>query len=329
MRDIWAVPPGGNAAEIRATKGKSHLRAFVAGGLIVLLGLGGGGFLRWMKQSTPVSAETALEEFRTQSAEVADTDTTGSATKDKKKSVTERTKKQRQVSKGRAAPPTRPTDRQQAAASTPARGDSSRERVAAASPGRPEDGVYTWDIEGYERAPGTQRQLPERSHRVINHDGSDAWTEHHIFSEQKEQWFGIKVSDEGVATTDVRNRVVMGPVTVDKTVVFNPPMFVNRFPVKVGATWSGEWSGKTSGEYTGKTVERTSLVIGGERVDVVVTEVRMQMRGEVEGTSFVRSWVAPDYSLVVKQYQETNVTSGPGDYYCEWSGQVTSLHPQQ
>lgn len=327
MRDIWAVPPGGSVAEVRASTGKSHFKAFVAGGLIILLGLGGGGLLRWMKQSTPVSTETALEEFRTQSAEVADTGTTESGTTDKKQNATKhRTKK---VSKGRAAPPTRPTDRQQAAASTPARGDSSRERVAAASPSRPEDGVYTWNVEGYEQTPGTRRELPERSSRVITYDEKGAWTEHHIFSQQKEQWFGIKISEEGVATTDVRNRVVMGPVTVDKTVVFNPPMFVNRFPMKVGNTWSGEWSGKTSGEYTAKTLDRTTLVIGGERVEVVLTEVSMQMRGEVEGTSFVRSWVAPDYSLVVKQYQETNVTSGPADYYCEWSGQVTSLHPQR
>jgi hypothetical protein len=329
MRDIWAVPPGGNMAEIRATKGKSHLKAFVAGGLIILLGLGGGGLLRWMKQSTPVSAETALEEFRTQSAEVADTDASESGTNASKQGATKQRTKEKKFSKGRAATPTRPTDRQQAAASTPARGDSSRERVAAASPSRPEDGVYAWDVEGYEQTPGTRRELPERSHRVINYDGDNGWTEHHIFSEQKEQWFGIVISEEGVATTDVRNRVVMGPVTVDKTVVFNPPMFVNRFPMKVGAEWSGEWSGKTSGEYTAKTVDRTTLVIGDERVEVVQTEVRMQMRGDVEGTSFVRSWVAPDYSLVVKQYQETNVTSGPADYYCEWSGQVTSLHPQQ
>jgi hypothetical protein len=127
----------------------------------------------------------------------------------------------------------------------------------------------------------------------------------------------------------VRNRVVFGPVTNDKTVVFDPMMYVSQFPFELGQRWEGEWSGKTSGEYTGRTFEHTTMTIGGEEVEVWATEVRMTMRGEIEGTNITRSWVAPEYRLVVKQYQEIEVTSGPADYYCEWTGQLVSLDPQR
>jgi hypothetical protein len=52
------------------------------------------------------------------------------------------------------------------------------------------------------------------------------------------------------------------------------------------------------------------------------------MRGDVEGTTTVRSWVSPENRLVVKQYQDSRVTTGPGEYHSEWTGQLMSLHPQ-
>ncbi|MDQ3940168.1 MAG: hypothetical protein M3238_02330, partial [Actinomycetota bacterium] len=176
---------------------------------------------------------------------------------------------------------------------------------------------------------GVRRDLPERSHRVITHEGENAWLEHHIYSEQKEQWFHLGISKDGVATSKVRNRVEMGPVEVDRTVVFNPPAFVSVFPWKLGQSWKGSWSGKTSGDYTGQTIDHGTLTIDGEKVEVWVTHVVMQMRGEVEGEVITRSWVAPELRLVVKQYQRTDVVSGPGEYRSEWTGQVESIHPRR
>ncbi len=208
-----------------------------------------------------------------------------------------------------------------------------RTRDRVAGPAQPtsrahKSGVYSWEVEGYEQAPGVRRDLPSRSHRVITHQGASAWTEHHIFSEEREQWMNLNVAPEGVTVTSVRNRVVMGPVTVDKTVTYNPAVFVARFPPKVGRTWEGSWSGRTSGEYTARTFDHTTLVIAGEEVEVWASEVIMYMRGEVEGRVITRSWYSPKYRLLVKQYQNMDAKTGPGEYRSEWTGQVVSLQPQ-
>ena len=283
-----------------------------------------------MRQSTPVSSDTALAEFRAATADSSDEDST---TRTSGKSSDRATGKSDRGRTGSTA--ARTTGGQKAAVATTTTGSATtsterrQSQPQARTLGRPDEGVYEWRIDGFEEIPGTHRELPERSNRIITHEEGYAWTEHHIYSEQKEQWFGLVNTQEGVAATTVRNRVVFGPVTNDKTVVFDPMMFVSRFPLKVGQEWEGKWSGKTSGEYTGRTFERTTMAIGGKEVEVWGTEVHMTMRGDIEGTNITRSWVAPDYFMVVKQYQETRVKSGPADYYSEWTGQVLSLEPRR
>lgn len=328
---MWAAPPGGGATARK--RGRSWIRPAIAGGLVVLLGVGVGSLYASMKQSTAVSTESAIAEFRAERSKTgADAKQRRGKVKAKGKAGKAASKKQRrsesQRSSGAVAAPEAATESRSQAST---RGGAERSNGGARDSitvDRPAEGVYTWTINGFEQGPGVRRDLPRKSHRVINHQGKDDWVEHHIFSEQKEQWFGLTISRAGVAAREVRNKVEMGPVTVDKTVVFNPVMFVSRFPFAMGQTWEGEWKGDTSGSYKGKTFDHGTLTIGGKEVEVWATEVVMEMRGEVEGDVVTRSWVAPDYSMVVKQYQETNVRSGPGEYYSEWSGQVNSLRPR-
>lgn len=340
MRDIWAVPPGG-PIEGATRERRSHLKTFVAAGLVMSLGLGVGGVLRWMGASTPVAGETVLAQYRADAqAEAADDSGADAQRRGEGKARGNNQPRKRQAASNAsprrdqpvAAGTTSQTQRSTAAHQPAASGNEAAaksETQAARRPGRPEEGVYTWAVDGYEKAPGTNRTLPEESHRVITWQGQNRWTEHHVFSEQKETWLDLQFADKGVSVRSNRNRVVMGPVTVDKTIVFNPPMFVGLVPFKLGQTWEGSWSGKTSGEYQARTFDHTTLVIGGQEVEVWATEVRMTMRGEVAGTATVRSWVSPEYNLVVKQYQDTRVTTGPGEYRSEWTGQVKSLQPQR
>ncbi|HYI44136.1 MAG TPA: hypothetical protein VE174_01570 [Actinomycetota bacterium] len=342
MRDIWAVPPGG--FEATAKKSRKGLKAAIAGGLVVLLGVGIGTVVSSMNSSTEVGEDTALAEFRENSgsSESSTNEDTKVSEGSGKPDKAQQKKDQANAGAGSAggsvsndqgsdAPgaatggSTSDSDQGNSGA-PPSKGSSTTASSNQIAP--PREGVYSWEIDGYEEAPGVHRQLPKRSSRIITHEGNNNWTEHHIFSEQREQWFGLGISEEGVFTRTVRNRVEFGPVEEDATIVYNPPMFVSRFPMTVNNTWDGSWKGKTSGEYQAKCFERGFLTIGGERVEVFATEVKMEMRGEVEGTATVRSWVSPEHRLVVKQYQETRVTSGPGDYHSEWTGQLTSLDPK-
>lgn len=333
MRDIWGVPPGGFEATTK--KKRPWLRATIAGTLVLSLGIGGGMMVSSMNRSTGVSTESALAEFRSQggSSQVADSDDiAGKRPKADPRGRKKSRSTDRNVGAGSSGGSTTvdSASEQQVENETSRTGRSGRDAqtAAASNISPPAEGVYTWTIDGYEEAPGVHRRFPKRSNRIITHEGGNNWTEHHIFSEQTEEWFGLGMSKKGVFTRQVRNRVEMGPVTVDKTVVYDPVMFVSHFPTDVGETWDGSWEGKTSGEYKAKCFETGFLTIGGEKVEVFATEVFMRMRGDIEGTVTVRSWVSPEHRLVVKQYQESRVQTGPGEYHSEWTGQLNSLHPQ-
>jgi hypothetical protein len=326
-RNLWATPPGGIDPQTRKAA-RARLRIGVVSALSSLLAVGGAGVYATMKASTPAAVEDALAEFRAERST-----RTGDGKRERSRQPRE---SRRPPSKKERSPDRRATVaasgdesfvRVQRSNRSSAKPKRARTSAPALPVGRPREGVYSWEIEGYEQVPGVKRDLPKRSHRVITHQGRSDWTEHHIFSEQREQWLKLEVSREGVATTSARNRVEMGPVEVDRTVIFNPPVFVARFPFDLGAVWKGSWSGKTRGKYTARTFDHSTLTIGGERVEVWATEVVMDMTGEVEGRVITRSWVAPKYRLVVKQYQWTQVESGPGEYRSEWTGKLRSLHP--
>lgn len=337
--DIWAAPPGGLPPTTR-TSGAARPIAFgVAATLLVTGAIG----YSSMKASTAVSAEDALERFQesTASAGTRDRQPPAAAGRARRsdKGTARRSRRPRPTDKSDAASAHAQTDGGPAA---PAASGSSREggsrnaperqqRRAPTSEARPQpprEGVYAWQVEGYEQAPGVKRDLPARSHRAITHQGAGSWQEHHIFSEEREQWMNLGWREDGVFARSVRNRVVMGPVEVDRTVVYNPPVFVARLPNELGRSWRGSWQGKTSGTYTGRTFDHTTVMIGGEAIEVWASEIVMTMRGEVQGKAITRSWYSPKYSMVVKQYQNMDVESGPGNYRSEWTGQVLSVTPE-
>ncbi len=330
MRDIWAVPPGGSPA--RRGNVARTFKIILTISLIVLLGVGAGIYSTF-NDSTAVTAEQALEEFRSQREATGRShrkERTGGGARavgrsDDRPQVRATNKhRSSRADQGSAVGGVEATPRG-AQTSEPRRTDDRAPRYPLAPPA---EGVYAWSVEGYEEAPGVRRDLPTRSHRIITHDGKDRWIEHHVFSEQREEWFDLVIARQGVSTAAVRNKVQIGPLNVDETVVFDPPVLVGRFPFEVGATWEGQWSGTTRGHYTARTFDHTSLVIGGKRVEVWATEVVMEMQGDVNGTATTRSWVSPKHRLVVKQYQDTRVENGPGTYHHEWTGQLLSLDPR-
>jgi hypothetical protein len=153
--------------------------------------------------------------------------------------------------------------------------------------------------------------------------------EHHIFSNKREEWFELNRADSVLRTSAVRNRVEFGPVEVDRTVTFDPHVIGARLPFRVDESWSGTWEGRTYGEYRSEVFERAYIVVEGKRLEVWGTEVLMHMRGEIEGEVLTRSWIAPRYALIVKQYQRISIETGAYSYRTEWTGQVASLTPSR
>lgn len=322
---VWSEPPGGFTPEQRRERRRRRFEATVAGLVVVTLGLAGGRTI--LLQSSPVSTVQALEAYR------STTDRNQSSPDhEARQGRFEQPRRMRkadpevvEISQVGASPSPQTRPGADGSGSAPTAAPKARREKA-----RPADGVYLWDVEGYEEASGgTRRELPPRSHRIITHGAHGSWVEHHIFSDQREEWFEGGRSGSGFVSHAVRNRVQFGPVEVDRTVTFDPDLVAARLPFRINETWSGKWTGRTEGEYRARVFEHAHLTFDGERVEVWGTEVVMSMRGEVEGEVLTRSWIAPAYGLVVKQEQRMTVESGPGTYHMEWIGQVTSLTPSR
>ncbi|MGH2746970.1 MAG: hypothetical protein ACRDKB_03470 [Actinomycetota bacterium] len=193
----------------------------------------------------------------------------------------------------------------------------------------PEEGVYSWDTDGYERAGGVRRSFPEESQRIITRDGKKGWKQHHYFSEERESWTRFRATDQGAAISSQRNKVVFGPVTEDSTVTFSPPMLVGPRSLRVGQTWKGSWSGDTYGNYDGRTFEHRHVNIGGERVETWGVEVLMHMRGEIRGEVRARVWIAPEHGMTVKEDFVQDIEGDFGTYHAEWNMTLKSLEPRR
>ncbi len=322
MRSIWRQPPGGFTSEVRRVRRQRRIRATTAS--LVVLAVALTLARSAMLQTEPVTEAEALATYRagvdptrpeTEQSQRAPTRprrrvarvTTGSSAGSVTKQGTDLSDADAGESRPRSAPTQAPPERDEA---------------------RPLEGVYAWDVEGYEEASGgTRRDLPRESHRIITHGPGGTWVEHHIFSREREEWFEVDRSDAGFLTDAVRNRVEFGPVEVDKTVTFTPSVLGARVPFRVDDGWSGSWTGRTEGDYNARIFEHVTMVIDGERVEVWGTEVLMRMRGEVDGEVLTRSWIAPDHGLMVKQHQVISIETGPYSYHSEWTGQVRSLTP--
>lgn len=281
----------------------------------------------WMTNSTAVTVDHALEEFR-QNASRQPALTAGSAQKapDSKKNGDKQKIKQDAGTKLAAAVP---TDRAQApghnaGASQPPRNEQSSSGYQRSEP---REGVYTWATQGWESAGGARRNFPEESQRVVTIENG-GWYEHHYFSNQRETWTRFRVVEGGAAISMQRNKVTFGPVTQDSTIDFAPPMLVGPRELEVGRKWAGRWSGKTTGTYTGEIFERVDIKIGGEAVETYGIAIDMEMRGEIEGEVHARVWLSPKYVMTVREHYKQRVKADVGDYNAEWTMTLNSLQPQ-
>ncbi|MBW3594617.1 MAG: hypothetical protein KY391_03480 [Actinobacteria bacterium] len=295
---------------------------------------------RWLTSTTPVSRETALQMFEAESEQADATTSTTKKKSNKSASGKGRTEKKKTgsatgvASSGSGGGGSSPTnDQTTVAAGTESSSRGERSKTAKKAgyeyPTTPENGVYSWDTDGWEEAAGIRRQFPNESQRIITASNGSSWKQHHYFSEEREIWSEFVISKKGAHLAMQRNRAKFGPVTNDSTIDFSPPMLVGLASPKEGASWNGKWKGRTSGSYASRIFEHGTMAIGGETVEVWGYEVRMQMRGELNGTVFARVMFAPKYALTVQEHYEQTIETDRGRYRANWTMTLKSTTPQR
>jgi hypothetical protein len=263
---------------------------------------------RWFTSSRPVSAASAVQAYRSAHEEA----TLPSAT---------------------AAPTPAPRLARSGSSHVASKPVISSPRAQAASPTAwfkvPPSGVYTFDTTGFERATFS-RNYPSQTQRIID-TSNGSYENHHIFSQEHEEWFTLHPTAHGGEMLKRRMRVTFGPVTVDETVTFDPGIVGVPYPYALGRTWSGSWKGETSGTYTGRTIDHRTIRIGSDNVEVWVEELKLQMSGKNSGTVDTKLWYAPAYGFDAREdgIYDIRTQGVPGTYHTEYTITLASTHPQR
>ena len=298
---------------------------------------------RWLTSVTPVTRAQALEMFE-QESRAAEADG-GSRVPTERGAGSDRSEPQAKNDAGRGPSTNQPSssgsggggsspknDQTVAAAGTSSSEASAQKRPARASQGfptTPAEGVYSWDTKGWEEAAGIRRDFPSESQRIITASNGSSWKQHHYFSEEREIWSDFVISERGAHMAKQRNRAKFGPVTNDSTIDFSPPMLVGLRSPAVGKSWGGKWQGRTSGSYTARIFDHGTMNIGGESLEVWGYELRLTMRGELDGTVFARVMYAPEHALTVQEHYTQDIQSERGRYRADWTVTLKSTTPQR
>ena len=183
--------------------------------------------------------------------------------------------------------------------------------------------------EGWEDGGGIRRDFPSETQRIVTESNGSSWKQHHYFSEEREIWSKFVISDEGAHMAMQRNRAKFGPVTNDSTIDFSPPMLVGLADPEVGRSWSGKWRGKTSGSFAARIVDHRRMQIGRESIEVWGYELRLELRGELDGSVFARVMYSPEHALTVQEHYTQDIQSERGRYRAEWRMTLQSTTPQR
>jgi hypothetical protein len=320
---------------LRATKDglravRSHWKRAVSITLVTMLFFGWAGY-RWVTTSTPMDRASAVQLFRAEREE-AQTDRAPSDDGEagREKTTLGASKHERSTKKGRVV--AAPSSGNASTTTQASRRDTtSSDRSRASSQetfDAPEEGVYSWDTDGYEQVSGARREFPKESQRIITLNGDGFWTVHHYFSEQREIWTHFHWGSQGAEIVEQRNKVTFGPVTNDSTIDFDPAMLVGPRDLKVGFEWDGSWKGDTYGDYASKVFEHTTLDIGGESVEVWGLEYVINLHGKQEGRVSAEVWLSTQEGITVQEHYVQDIKSNGADYHAEWKQKLQSMHPQ-
>lgn len=302
----------------------------IAAVTVVVLLVGGAAGYRWITTATPMDRSHAVELFRAERSKIA-ADASDQVHRDPSRK-----------DDGRRAPSAGKSERRERRTTAPRvatraaqpNSNSPPPKTSTSESGKsgytlPEEGVYSWATDGYEQVGGARRQFPEETQRIFTVQDDRSWTQHHYFSEEREIWTGFHWGSRGVEVMQQRNKVTFGPVTNASKIDFTPPMLVAPRELRVGYEWGGKWTGDTYGDYSSKIFEHSTIVIGGERVEVWGMAYVINLHGEQEGRVSAQVWVAPEPGLTVKEHYVQDVKSSGAEYHAEWKQTLKSLRPRQ
>lgn len=198
---------------------------------------------------------------------------------------------------------------------------SPSERGGPSGSRAPQAGTYTYSQRGFEEfcSAGCDRnKLPRRQRVVISIPQRSSSTVT-VVTEARSSGGRVsrstaRYTDAAAFITEVYVRFTYAGYEFEQTYRPNPPVENLRFPLRVGANWSGSWKGKVSGNYSVSVTDKARVSAGGRTVEAFELETSTRFRGDFEGTANATIWVDPRTTAVLRTAGNVHVESGYGSY---------------
>lgn len=124
--------------------------------------------------------------------------------------------------------------------------------------------------------------------------------------------------------TEVYARFTYEGFSFENTYRPEPSVESLRFPLRMGATWSGRWKDSTSGEYWMDVIGIAEVKVGGATVNAFKLSSVTTFEGEFEGTAKALVWIDPTTKAMVKTTGRLDLRSAFGRYITEFSNVLRS-----
>lgn len=93
-----------------------------------------------------------------------------------------------------------------------------------------------------------------------------------------------------------------------------PAVVALRLPLMEGAVWSGSWRAETSGSYRSSVGKSETVVVGNRQIRAWRIDTLTALRGELEGSLHIETWVDPATNSVIAMSGTMDVRSTFGRY---------------
>lgn len=218
---------------------------------------------------------------------------------------------------------------------------------APSTPGVPATGVYTYELEGFEEAPGFgRRDYPETMTVTVHRDAGNAGPKlgprdvvvDLAYSPDHEEREILSYGSSGPSLRYEASDITFGPVQRTSESAYDPAVVQIPFPLKVGAKASGSSQVKSAeGEAVG-TDDWTSEVLRRERIRVLDRDVdawvtkaeRKSKEGGSQRSDRRREYWFDAERMVWVKWSETFTGSsplGPGNYRTEFTATLVQIQP--
>lgn len=184
---------------------------------------------------------------------------------------------------------------------------------------------------GWEEIGGVRRSFDRIGQRYVTVSSASDWNNVHFYAKEHREEFDLHIDRTGVYNSRYKVDISFGPVGSGSDIRMEPPLMINRFPMKVGDAWSGSWhdANRTAdADYHVKIAGKENITVDGRVHPTWVIEQNITLKGPKNtGVVKLKFWLSMDVRTPVQEVYDEQMQTPEGSYRSYWMTTLISAKP--